>query len=110
MYEIVKYRYRFNSRVHPSSGWVTKSLSTFRYIFKRLPERVIGIDVRICKQISGASLADARYKVVDAWDWLRFGLFPSVDQRLEELAKKNPEKYHRSSNGIWVRRQDLIPN
>ena len=107
MFQVVKYRYHYI--YYPgSSGWYTTSKKTFQHIFDHLPDRVLNIDVRIYKQISGYSIADAEYKLVDAWDWLRAGVVPAADLRLMELAKKNPSRYKFTTKGIWCRRLDLI--
>lgn len=104
---MIKYRYRYLDG-SKATGWYTTNQKTFQHIFNHLPDRVTNVDVRVYKQISGYSIADAEYKLVDAWAWYRFGILPDADRRLSEVAKKNSSRYKFTTKGIWCRRIDLV--
>ncbi len=112
MHKIVKYRTHTYPRTDYQfkRGWRSVVPKTFEHIFKHLPDNVVAVDTRVYKQVSGYSMADATYELVDAWDWLRMGVFPTVDEVFGRLIEKHPAKYRVTSKGVWVHRTDLLNN
>ena len=108
---IVRFRYAlikpdiFGKRIY---GWRCLSVNDFKNFMRTLPPNVLNVDARIHESQDYFASMQSKYNLVEAWDWIRMGLFPSADRAVRERADQSPNDYRITKNGIWIRRSDLI--
>lgn len=91
-----------------SSGWLTLDYEFFKERISYFMSQALIINARIFEPEDAEGTINSKYKMVDAWDWLRMGVFPSYDAITRERAQQEPGEWKKTKEGVWHRRSRLI--
>lgn len=112
--KVIRFRFaNFFGNLTPNNSkrnltkWRCTSPANFKNVMRTLPPFVLCVNVRVYECQDYFPSVTSFYKSTESWDWLRMGIFPSADKRLEDLINLFPDTYRKTKSGVWVRRSDL---